>query len=180
MSRRIEVVPHNPEWVKKYTVEATLLNAIFGDLLLSIHHIGSTSIPGIKAKPVIDIMIVVSDLAGVDGLNPAMVSAGYEPMGEFGIHNRRYFKKDTAGIRSHHVHAYLKDTPDIPEHLNFRDYLRTHPDEAQAYSQLKEKLAEQYRYDSENYTESKTDFIKRINQLGAVWREIHPLQNNSD
>jgi GrpB-like predicted nucleotidyltransferase (UPF0157 family) len=180
MSRKIEVVPHRPEWAHKYALEATLLHAIFGDLILSIHHIGSTAIPGILAKPVIDIMIVAADLDGVDALNPAMISAGYEPMGEFGIHNRRYFKKNTDGVRSHHVHAYLKGTPNILEQLNFRDYLRTHPDEAQAYSQLKEKLAEQYRYDSENYTESKTDFVQRVNRLAAAWRKANPAPIESD
>jgi len=179
MSRRIEIVPHNPGWAQKYSEEAALLSSIFGGLTLSIHHIGSTAIPSILAKPVIDIMIVVAEIESVEAYNPAMIAAGYVPRGEAGIPNRRFFRKDTEEIRSHHVHIYPQGDENIATHLNFRDYLRVHPDEARAYSQLKEKLAEEFRYDSENYTESKTDFVQRVNRLAAEWRKSHPLQTDS-
>lgn len=180
MPRRIEVVPHNPAWSQKYALEADLLRALFSETLISIHHIGSTAIPGIKAKPVIDIIIEVVQIEAVEAFNPAMIAAGYTPRGEAGIPHRRYFRKDTDGIRSHHVHIYPQGDPNIARHLNFRDYLRTHSETAQAYSQLKEKLAQQYREDSETYTESKTDFIEHTNQLAAEWRETHPLQSETD
>lgn len=180
MSRRIEVIPHNTDWAQKYAEEAALLRTIFGDRLLTIHHIGSTTIPGILAKPVIDIIIVVSEIETVEACNLAMIAAGYVPRGEAGIPNRRFFRKETEGIRSHHVHIYPQGNENIATHLNFRDYLRAHPDEARAYSQLKERLAEQFRYDSESYTESKTDFVERINRLAADWRKDHPIPIESD
>lgn len=180
MSRIIEVVPHNPAWKEKYAAEKGLLLNIFGKLVHSIHHIGSTAIPGIKAKPVIDIMIVVQDIQKVDHLNQAMIAAGYTPRGEYGIAGRRYFNKDTNGIRSHHVHSYALGNPEIKWHLDFRDYLRAHPDEAQAYSRLKESLAAQYRHDSETYSDSKTDFVQRILALASSWREENPLILQSD
>lgn len=180
MSRVIEVVPHNPAWKDIYTAEKTLLLDVFSGLAISIHHIGSTAIPGIKAKPVIDIMIIAQDIEKVDELNPAMIQLGYNPHGEYGIPGRRYFNKDTEGVRSHHVHSYAPGNPEIEAHLNFRDYLRAHPDEAQAYSQLKETLAAQYRHDSVTYTESKSDFVQRILNLASPWRKENPLDLTSD
>lgn len=179
MTRIIEVVPHNPSWTHQYALEAALMRAIFGETILAIHHIGSTAIPGIKAKPVIDIMIAVKDIAAVEAYHPAMVAAGYTPRGEAGVPNRRFFRKDTNGLRSHHVHIYPQGDPNLARQLNFRDYLRAHPAEAQTYSQLKEKLAAEFRTDSVRYTEGKTDFVERINRLAADWWKDHPNPTGS-
>ena len=171
MPRTIDVVPYDPAWPEKYEQEARLITQLFTDLLVSIHHIGSTAIPGIQAKPVIDILVVVQNIDQVDDFNPAMIQLGYTPRGEYGIPGRRYFKKDAQGFRSHHVHVYPQGHKNIALHLNFRDYLRAHHEKAQAYSKLKEKLAQQFREDSQGYTEAKTDFIEGINRRAAIWRE---------
>ncbi|NIW43530.1 MAG: GrpB family protein [Gammaproteobacteria bacterium] len=180
MSRKIEVVPYNPIWPEKYQTEAWQIEKIFKDNLIAIHHIGSTAIPSIKAKPVIDIMVIVQDIEKVAAINPAMIRLGYIPRGEYGIRGRRYFNKNTSGVRSHHVHIYALGNPEIDFHLDFRDYLRAHPTEAQAYSNLKEGLASQYRYDSEAYSESKTEFVKRILELAGKWRLENPPTQETD
>jgi GrpB-like predicted nucleotidyltransferase (UPF0157 family) len=171
MPRTIELTPYSPNWPTKFELEAQQLVKVFGDLLISIHHIGSTAIPGIKAKPIIDIMVVVQELEKVEDFNPEMIRLGYSPRGEAGIPGRRFFRKDSDGTRSHHVHIYARGHEAIQTQLNFRDYLRAHPEEALAYSRMKEALAVEYRYDSETYTESKTGFITEINQRAAQWRK---------
>ena len=171
MPRIIELHPYDPRWPDQYQYEAQLIAEIFSDQLTAIHHIGSTAIPGIKAKPVIDIMVVVPVIEQVNQFNQAMINLGYIPRGERGIPGRRYFRKGTDEMHSHHVHVYGHGHEAIMQQLNFRDYLRAHPVEAQAYSQLKEVLAQQYREDPAGYTEGKTDFVVERNKRAAQWRE---------
>lgn len=168
MSRTVEVVPHNPNWATQFEAEANRIRAIFGDELVAIHHIGSTAIPGIRAKPIIDLLVEVSDIEKVEAFNEPMIALGYEPMGEFGIAGRRYFQKG-GDARTHHVHAYQAGHPEIARHIHFRDYVRAHPDDAQAYSQLKEQLAQQYRAEPLSYTEAKSDFVREIDRKAEGW-----------
>ena len=105
--RKVEVVAHDPKWHKEFEQESRHLAKALGENLKAIHHIGSTSIPGIYAKPIIDFLGEVEAIAAVDLCNPAMESIDYEAMGEYGIPGRRYFRKDNAtGIRTHHVHIF--------------------------------------------------------------------------
>ena len=162
--RKVEVLPFNPEWKKKFEREALRLKQIFGDVSVDIHHIGSTSIPGMRAKPVIDILIEVKDINDVENLNMEMAKIGYEAKGENGMPARRYFRKEENGIRSHHVHVFQTGNPEIKKHIAFRDYLRSHPDVATEYKQLKEDLAKKYPEDIESYVQGKNDFIKRVDE----------------
>lgn len=171
MPRTIELLPYDPAWPDQYQQEAEQLSAIFSDQLVSIHHIGSTAIPGIKAKPVIDILVVVREIEQVEPFNQAMIDFGYLPRGERGIPGRRYFRKGPDDLHSHHVHVYGQGHQAIWLHLDFRDYLRAHPAEGQAYSQLKETLAEKYREDPAGYTKEKTDFVVKQNRRAAIWRK---------
>jgi len=127
-----------------YEEEAIKLRRIFGEQLVAIHHIGSTSIPGLEAKPIIDIMPVVEDINSVDEHNESMREIGYEPKGENGIPERRYFQKG-GDNRSHHVHIFQVGSPHVERHLAFRDYLRTHPIEAREYGDFKQKLRKNSR-----------------------------------
>lgn len=170
MMRSIEVVPHDPQWADAYQTEVQKLAELFAPDLAKFHHIGSTAIPGILAKPVIDIMVVVAELTDIQDRITAMEALGYEHRGEAGIPGRQFFRKDTAGVRSHHVHIFEAGHPNIAIQLNFRDYLRAHPAEAQAYSQLKQELAARFRESPPEYTEAKTNFITTINRLAETWR----------
>ena len=167
--RKIVVEPYNKKWKAKFKNEKQKLEKIFNDIIIGIHHIGSTAIPGIKAKPVIDIMIVVKNINKVDSYNNAMKSLGYEPKGEFGIANRRFFQKG-GNDRTHHVHIFQQGNKEIKRHLNFRDYMRAHPKQAQKYSRLKETLADKHSHNIRKYIEGKNDFIAEIDNKAAKWR----------
>jgi GrpB-like predicted nucleotidyltransferase (UPF0157 family) len=137
---------------------------------LEIQHIGSTAIPGIYAKPVIDMLAVVVDIAAMDGRNAQMRSLGYEPKGEFGIPGRRYFyRNNPAGIRTHQIHAFAKGSPHIARHLAFRDFLRAHPKIALEYSELKRRLADAHPNDIEAYMDGKDAFIKETEAKALAW-----------
>src|SRR5690625_1792156 len=103
--RKVEVTSFNANWAQMFKEEADQFRNIFGSDMLAIHHIGSTSVPGLKAKPIIDIMPVVNDIDTVDHFNKEMEKIGYEPKGEFGIAGRRYFRKGKVE-RTHHVHFF--------------------------------------------------------------------------
>jgi GrpB-like predicted nucleotidyltransferase (UPF0157 family)/GNAT superfamily N-acetyltransferase len=185
MNRQIELKPHNREWSRQFEAEAGRLTAVFQPTLVAIHHIGSTAVPGIKAKPIIDILVVVRDITQVDDYNAAMIGLGYIAKGENGINGRRYFRKGRDANHTHHIHAFQEGHPEITRHLNFRDYLIAHPDVAQAYSRLKEDLARKYISNPPLYSDSKTDFIGNVDEKAAVWRShqnieterliLHPL-----
>ena len=105
--KKVKVVAHDPNWRGAFETEAGRIADALGDVMVVIHHIGSTAIAGIYAKPVIDILVEVRDVSEVDELNPEMNRLGYETLGEFGIPGRRYFRKDDrAGVRSHQIHMF--------------------------------------------------------------------------
>lgn len=159
MSRIIEIVPYNPEWPKLFAHEAKYITAALGSNLITIHHIGSTSVPGLAAKPVIDMIPVVNDILKVDTL--ALTALGYVACGEFGMPFRRFFTKG-GDQRTHHLHIWEEGNPEIEKHLRFRRYLQQHPEEIAQYARLKSQLAEQFRQDSDGYTTAKDDFIQKI------------------
>jgi GrpB-like predicted nucleotidyltransferase (UPF0157 family) len=172
--RNVVVVAYDPQWPARFAQEAARLAPVFGDSLVTIHHIGSTSIPGMAAKPIIDMLPVVRQIEAVDALNPGMEALGYAPRGEFGIPGRRYFAKGQGAQRSHHVHVFAVDHPDIARHLIFRDYLIAHPAEAAAYASLKQALARQFPHDMEAYIAGKDGLIKEIDRRAAAWRSELP------
>jgi GrpB-like predicted nucleotidyltransferase (UPF0157 family) len=166
--RKVEVTTYNPQWVAMFEEEANKLREIFGSEIIEIHHIGSTSVPGLKAKPIIDIMPVVRDINRIDEFNAAMIAIGYEPKGENGISGRRYFQKG-GDNRTHHVHIYESGNPEIERHLAFRDFLREHQDVAKTYGDLKEKLAKQFPYDIESYIKGKEQLVLEIQRKSISW-----------
>ncbi|HEU0301249.1 MAG TPA: GrpB family protein [Longimicrobium sp.] len=148
--------------------------AALGENVVAIHHVGSTAIPDIHAKPVIDLLVEVGDIAEVDGRSSAMESLGYEVMGEYGIPGRRYFRKDDrGGTRTHHIHAFQAGSEEVERHLAFRDYLIAHPADAQRYSELKRRLAREHPHSMDGYMDGKDGFIKEMDRRAARWRVSH-------
>jgi GrpB-like predicted nucleotidyltransferase (UPF0157 family) len=171
ITRKVEVVPHNREWHSLFETESQQIAITLAENVIAIHHIGSTSIETIYAKPIIDILVVVSSIAKVDEQNSLMQLLGYQCMGEFGIKDRRFFLKDNpVGIRTHHVHVFEVGSAQINRHLTFRDYLNVHSEEAQAYSTLKQSLAEKYPHDIDRYIDGKSGFIQEVDRKAAEWR----------
>ena len=170
MVRRVEVVPHDPEWKKKYEKEASIVRSIFKKEILAIHHVGSTAIPGISAKPIIDILVEVYSIEKVDEFNNDMIEQGYIPKGQSGIPNRRLFIKGSEELRISHIHVFQEEDTEIIRLLNFRDYMIAHPKEAQEYSQLKERLAREFPENIDGYIEGKDAFIKNIDKIAKIWK----------
>ena len=123
-------------------------------------------------------MPVVWDIKQVDSLNDAMAEIGYIHKGEHGIPGRRYFRKGSDLHHTHHIHVYQHGSPEIAQHLLFRDYLLAHPEKADAYDQLKSELAQKHTNDTVAYTSAKSDFIQALIQEAFVWdrEEKRPLR----
>lgn len=175
MARKIEVMDYNPKWENMFNTEAKVIKNILGKNCIVVHHIGSTSIKGLRAKPIIDIMPVVKDITLVNAYNAAFETLGYECKGEFGITGRRFFIKG-GDNRTHHIHIFEESNKkDIERHIAVRDYLRGHPNDAAEYALLKEELAEKFMYNSEGYCNGKDAFMKELEQKAIEWKKQRAL-----
>jgi GrpB-like predicted nucleotidyltransferase (UPF0157 family) len=179
MPIRIEVVPYNPSWRNEFENESKRVTSALGENVVVVHHIGSTAIPNIYAKPIVDLLVEVKDITQVGDRNWAMEALGYEVMGEFGISGRRYFRKDNeAGIRTHHIHTYEVASSEVERHLAFRDYIIAHPEDAQKYSDLKRELVKKLSIDDiEGYMNGKDAFIKEMEKRAVEWKRIYVRSN---
>ncbi|HKN84309.1 MAG TPA: GrpB family protein [Pyrinomonadaceae bacterium] len=179
MSRVIEIVDYDPLWIAAFEKEAATLHAVFGRRVVEVHHIGSTAVPGLDAKPIIDILVVLDNTNDINSFDRAMEDVGYRVRGECldalipGTPGRFYFTKETNGVRSHHVHVYAKGHWEILDKLAFRDYLRAHSSKAAAYGELKRRIAAQYRYDNIGYMHAKDDFVKSTVLEARRWYELN-------
>ena len=162
--------PYDPRWADEYLRESAAISEALGESIVSIHHIGSTAIPGIQAKPVIDMLAVTNELAFLDERSDLLQSLGYEALGEFGISGRRYFRKNnSSGVRTHQIHAFQAGSPQIARHLAFRDYLIAQPAFARDYEVLKLRLAAAHPNDMKLYTAGKDSFIQEIDLRAGAW-----------
>jgi GrpB-like predicted nucleotidyltransferase (UPF0157 family) len=175
--REVELVPHNPEWSQLAEEEAKRILEQLSIPVTGVYHIGSTSIPGIKAKPILDFVIEVEDLDDIIRSTEMLGELGYISKGEYGIPGRQFFTKDTDGERSHHLHVFQQGHPDIERHLVFRDFLRANPKAAHEYEIIKEKLAKRFPKESGSYTEAKSDFILSMDEVARYWLEKNGFQN---
>lgn len=166
--RKIEVKPYNKAWLSMFEEEATKLRTIFGYEITEIHHIGSTAVDGLKAKPVIDIMPVVINIGRVEDFNTAMIDIGYEPKRENGLPGRRYFQKG-GDERTHHAHFYEVGNFVIKRHLAFRGYLCSHPDTIKEYGNLKKELSHRFPHDIEAYIQGKELLVLEIENRAMSW-----------
>jgi GrpB-like predicted nucleotidyltransferase (UPF0157 family) len=156
----IVVVDYDPAWPERFARSAGAIRDACGPLVIAIDHIGSTSVPGLAAKPIIDIMPLVARFEDGFACVAPLEALGYTSRGEFGIPGRHYFSRDGDDRRPpEHVHLYMRGADEAVRHLLLRDYLRTHPERAAAYAALKRDLAARFRDDREAYTEAKSDFI---------------------
>lgn len=168
---KVELAPHNPAWAERAAAETERLRGALGDNLLAVHHIGSTAISGIAAKPIVDLMPIVADLAALDAARPAVEALGYVWRGEFGLQGRRYcVLADEAGRRIVQAHCYQQGDPGVERHLAFRDYMRAHPDEAAAYEAEKRRAAALHPDDSLAYNGAKNDWIQAAERRAGAWR----------
>ncbi|MBO1005686.1 GrpB family protein [Pseudogracilibacillus auburnensis] len=166
---KVRLTDFSENWAIMFQKEVQFLSGILGDEIITFEHFGSTSVKGMKAKPVIDMMCIVKDIQKVDAFNVIMESFGYDIAGEWGITGRRLFRKGGEN-RTHHLHFYQKDHSEIARHLIFRDYLRTHPEEMVRYSRFKEELADRFEQTKE-YSHAKKPFVREMEQKAIHWFE---------
>jgi len=158
----VKLVTHQTAWHEQFLEEQKRLREALGDAVLDIQHIGSTAIPGISAKPLLDLGIAVQNFEEAFVCVQPLEKLGYIYRGENGIPRRHYFVKGSSEKRMHHLHVLEQSSPEWRKHLLFRDYLCAHPEALTQYQALKTRLAEQFPKDREAYTEGKHAFIQDI------------------
>lgn len=168
MVRRMQVVDYCFNWPMQYEREVDTLRSVLGDEIVRAHHIGSTAVPGLAAKPIIDILLEVRSVDRLDLFDAAMEEIGYRPRGELGIPGRRYYTKG-GDQRTHHVHAFVTGDLHVEKHLVFRDYLRTHPQSAADYAAVKREAAAAHETDPEEYMAFKHGFVERMVARSMDW-----------
>jgi|Deesub1362A_J573_1020465.scaffolds.fasta_scaffold00079_108 GrpB-like predicted nucleotidyltransferase (UPF0157 family) len=179
MKGPIIIVDYNPQWPILYEEEKIMILSVIGDKVVAIEHIGSTAVPGLGAKPIIDIMVAVRHLSDADECIEPLQSIGYEyvPEYEVSIPERRFFRKNPVKVPPKaHIHLHIVErTSDFWErHILFRDFLRTHPEIAQQYCQLKKELAAKFGSDRDAYTAAKTSFIESVVEMARAKKAIRP------
>ncbi|MBD8007285.1 GrpB family protein [Bacillus norwichensis] len=166
----IKVVHYDSNWSNVYLKEEQKIKKILQDVLVNSFHIGSTSVPHLQAKPIIDILLVVDHIENLDAFSEQFEKLGYEVMGKFGIPGRRYFRKG-GDNRTHQIHAFQFDNiGEIERHLAFRDYLREHPEVCKEYGDLKSQLAKEYPNNIDRYGDGKDTFVKNVEKQALKWR----------
>ena len=168
-TRNIIVLPYDEKWKQAFLDIKSELAAALGALALSIEHVGSTSVPGLAAKPIIDIDVVVRK-TNLESAIKALATIGYEHEGNSGIEGREMFKySGKEHLMDHHLYVCPEDSSELKRHVLFRDYLLSHPDAVQAYSQIKKVAAELYPHDIDSYINHKGTVIEKIyKELGLI------------
>lgn len=171
MPQPVELLRHDPAWAGLAARYGQALANLLGANLLTVHHIGSTAIAGIRAKPIVDLMPVVADLAAVDRARTVLEAAGHVWKGEFGLPGRRYLPKDdpVTGRRLMNIHLYERGSHEIVRHLAFRDHLRRHPQEAAAYEAEKLRCMALEPDDTARYSEAKAPWIEAAERRALAW-----------
>ena len=162
-TKRVIVESYNKDWKKDFEdIKSELMPELEGKVI-SIEHVGSTSVEGLSAKPIIDIDVVISDAKAFAEVKAAMERIGYNYEGDLGIPGREAFKYEgKEHLRKHHLYVCTKDAAELKRHISFRDYLRTHPEAVREYSRIKEEGAKLYPDDIDSYIEYKSPFIDGI------------------
>jgi GrpB-like predicted nucleotidyltransferase (UPF0157 family) len=157
VTKRVFVIPYDDAWPQLFEVEAQQLRRALGPNLRVIEHVGSTAIPGLAAKPIVDIAASVESFDHLD--IGALEVLGYRNVSRFdeALPNRRYFTRG-----DYHLHVYEQEHEEFMDYVRFRDYLRTHPEDAELYEQLKLRLASEHPHDREAYEAGKAPFVERL------------------
>jgi len=166
----IEVHDYDPQWPERFKVERDQIKEALGPVAKDIQHVGSTAVPGLAAKPIIDIVVAVGDLSDADAYFPGLTSLGYSNVPHDEDAWRRFFFKGMP--RTHHVHVVNYGSWTHWKHLLFRDYLQDHPCTLEEYECLKRILAKRYRDDRAKYLEGKSDFIDSVNARAVKEKAI--------
>ena len=165
--RTIVVVDYDSTWPKAFEQLRSNIWPAVADFALAVEHVGSTSVPGLAAKPVIDISAVVSNEADVSVAIERLATLGYVHRGNLGVEGREAFDSPHA-LPAHHLYVCPSDSLALVNHLKLRDHLRANPSAAKEYGELKRRLAAQFPHDIDRYIDGKTDFILRTLKVAGL------------
>jgi GrpB-like predicted nucleotidyltransferase (UPF0157 family) len=157
VTRRVEVVPYDESWPQRFAAEAERIRDTLGEAALAVEHVGSTSVPGLSAKPTIDIAVAVASFDALDVGAVQALGYDYVPEYEAELPERRYFRRP-----GFHLHVYERDHPEFVDYLRFRDRLRSDPGARREYEALKVRLAAAHPDDRERYQDEKKPFIEGV------------------
>jgi len=172
----VRIEPYNPEWPARFAAERDAIEAAIGPWITGgIHHVGSTSVPGLPAKPIIDIQVGVADLETSRPCIDVLADLEYQ-YAPYRTDEMHWFCKPNPRRRTHHLHLAPAGSARFRDVLAFRDYLRTHSEVAAEYEALKRELAREFEHDREAYTDGKADFVTRVTRvaLGSAEPDQHP------
>lgn len=158
----VKLENYNEKWKDIFEEESKLISSKLNKFLIDIQHTGSTAIPGIVAKPIIDIAVAIDSLSNVEKIIQLLHELGYNYRGEQGIPGRHLFAKGTEENRTHYLHIMEKGHPEWKNHILFRDYLKSNPKVTKEYEKVKRELAKKYETDRGKYTEGKSKFIQKV------------------
>lgn len=168
---KVEVVPYDTRWPELFRNEADLIQKALGTYLKEIYHIGSTSIPGMPAKPAIDMMLVLDNVDDIHAISEKLTKLNYEPIRRQIIPHVSFFTKRQDQTIRFHLHLHERGSPQINRHINFKDYVIQHPNVAHNYAKLKIQLATQFRDDIYSYVSGKDKLVQEIDVQAKLWRD---------
>ena len=161
-SRLIEVVDYDPAWPLAFAEIAARVGAAFTNgLQIKVEHVGSTSVAGLPAKPIVDLDVVIRSRADLPDAIMRLATLGYVHQGDGGIRGREAFQSPPQ-TPPHHLYVCAEDSAELGRHLAFRDYLRAHPGDAKQYGELKRELAARHTGDIDAYVQGKTAFVEAV------------------
>ena len=165
---KVEITDYDPEWPQRFDAELQRLKQLCGARLSKIEHIGSTAVPGLPAKPVIDIIAVVPSIDEAESLVKLLCANGYNTSADFNatLKDKRWLMRQHEGHRTHHLHLVLPQSPEWQNKVRFRDLLRKDPNLRRSYIELKRRLADEIGSDREAYTDAKTEFVRNALSAG--------------
>jgi GrpB-like predicted nucleotidyltransferase (UPF0157 family) len=164
----VRLLDSDPDWPRQAQERIARLR-VLEPVLVAVHHIGSTAVPGLIAKPIIDLMPLVADLAALDQERSAVEGLGYRWHGEYGIAGRRYCTAEIGDRRVAQLHFFTLGSREAHRHLAFRDYLRAHPAAASAYAAVKRRARDRHPYDSQAYGAEKQPWIDQTEAQALAW-----------
>ena len=163
VTKNVVVLPYDEQWKQDFLKIKAELDRALGPLAAGIEHVGSTSVPALSAKPVIDIDVVIKDNTLLEKVIGALEKIGYQYEGDLGITGREAFAYEgKEHLKEHHLYVCPEDSPELKRHIAFRDHLLAHPDTVREYSRIKEEGAKRYPHDIEHYIEYKSPFIEKV------------------
>ena len=174
MTAPIVIVDYDPHWPEHFEVLLSRISPVLSPLAAAIEHVGSTAIPGLAAKPIIDIDVLLHSAADLSKAIARLATLGYQHRGDLGIPGREAFCPPP-GNPPHHLYVCVPECLEYIRHIMFRNHLRTHPEEAHAYERLKRTLAGEYRNDREAYNQAKTEFVKAVLRRANTSTEHSPV-----